>query len=76
MTKSDHRPLIVDIDFQSDQANHSQQGVGRFEARWLKEEMVEETVQDAWARAAARGEGPMLMQKNQACPRRSSYLGC
>jgi len=29
----------------------------------LKEEMVEEMVQAAWARAAARGEGPSFMQK-------------
>ena len=58
MTKWDHRPLIVDTDFQSDQANLHRQGVKRFDARWLKEETVEEIVKAAWARAAARGEGP------------------
>jgi hypothetical protein len=63
MTKSDHRPLIVDTEDQAARDNFERRGVKRFEARWLKEETVEEMVKAAWARAAARGEGPTLMQK-------------
>lgn len=32
-------------------------------ARWLQEETMEEMVKVAWARVAARGEGPKIMQK-------------
>jgi hypothetical protein len=35
----------------------------RFEARWLKEETVQEIVQTAWARASAQGQGSPLMSK-------------
>lgn len=65
MTKSDHRPLIVDTESQPVQVDRSQQGGRRLEARWLKEETVEEIVKAAWARAAASGEGPTLMQKTR-----------
>ena len=43
--------------------NFERRGVKRFEARWLKEETVEEMVKPMWARAVARGEGSTLMQK-------------
>ena len=64
MTKLDHQPLIVDTEDQVACDNFERRGVKRFEARWLKEEIVEEMVKAAWACAEAKGEGPMLMQKN------------
>lgn len=63
MTKSDHRPLIVDTMVQATNGVHGRRCFKRFEARWLKEETVEEMVKAAWARAVARGEGPTFMQK-------------
>jgi hypothetical protein len=44
--------------------SHGSNGVGKkwFEARWLQEDTVEEIIKTAWARAAARGEGPKLME--------------
>jgi hypothetical protein len=65
MVKSDHRPLIVNTEGCSSFAL-PRSGPRRFEARWLKEETVEEIVQAAWARAAARGHGPKLMSKVKA----------
>jgi len=64
MVKSDHRPLILDTTGVSgDTTVPSRGGVRRFEARWLKEETVNEIVQAAWARAAAQGQGPDPMAK-------------
>jgi hypothetical protein len=60
MVKSDHRPLIVDTDSAAEHIPNAGRP-RRFEARWLKEETVEEIVQVAWARAAAQGNGPSLM---------------
>ena len=61
MTKSDHRPLIVDTVVLATNDDHERRGFKRFEARWLKEETIEEMVKAAWVRAAARGEEPTLM---------------
>jgi hypothetical protein len=63
MVKSDHRPLILDTDGVMGDTVQSREGVRRFEARWLKEEIVAEIVQAAWARAAAQGQGSDLMTK-------------
>ena len=65
MTKSDHRPIIVVTEVHEDQLHGARRGARRFEARWLKEETVEEIVKAAWARAAVRGEGPSFMQKTK-----------
>jgi len=62
MVKSDHRPLIVNTEGCSSYAL-PRSGPRRFEARWLKEETVEEIVQAAWACAVAMGHGPKLMSK-------------
>ena len=35
----------------------------RFEARWLQEDMVEEMIKAAWARAKSRGEIPTFLEK-------------
>lgn len=54
MLKSDHRPICVDTErpgVQQGQANYPR----CFEARWLKEDTVQEVVQTAWARAVAHG---------------------
>lgn len=62
MVKSDHRPIIVDTD-QLGVQNMMHMSPKRFEARWLKEETVNEVIQSAWARAAAHGHAPTLMTK-------------
>jgi len=62
MVKSDHRPLIVDTDGSRVQVTHKE-GPRRFEARWLKEETVEEIIQAAWARAVSQGSDPSLMAR-------------
>ena len=59
--KSDHRPICVTtevLDVQQGRANHSPR---HFEARWLKEDTVQEVVQTAWARAIAQGRGTSFM---------------
>jgi hypothetical protein len=61
-TRSDHRPLLVDIEYLSN-LHARKETPRRFEARWLHEEAVEEMVKAAWERAKARGEDPSLMQK-------------
>jgi len=67
MVKSDHRPIIVNTSGVIGQFPR-REGPRRFEARWLKEETVEEIVQVAWARASALGHGPKLMTKvNAVC---------
>ena len=65
MVKSDHRPLIVDTDSPRGHSLHKE-GPRRFEARWLKEETVEEIIQAAWARSVAQGNKPNLMKKVNA----------
>ena len=42
MVKSDHRPLIVNMDFLGGANEQLHKSLKRFEARWLKEETVEE----------------------------------
>ena len=54
MVKSDHRPIIVETECGSGQSVN-REGPRRFEARWLKEETVNEVVESAWARASAQG---------------------
>ena len=63
MTRSDHCPILMDVNYL--RGTHGGQAVHkrRFEARWLQEDTVEEIIKIAWARAAARGEGPKLMEK-------------
>lgn len=57
MTKSDHRPLVIDTEFYKE-TNRPLRPVKRFEGRWLKEETVEEVVRTAWQRASLLGLGP------------------
>jgi hypothetical protein len=60
--KSDHRPIVVDTEYLRDHIQGNR-GPRRFEARWLKEETVEEVVQAAWTRARAHDQGPTFMMK-------------
>jgi hypothetical protein len=62
MVKSNHRPIIVSTTGVASQFP-PREGARRFEARWLKEETVDEIVNAAWARAAAMGHNPNLMKK-------------
>ncbi|XP_021321426.1 uncharacterized protein LOC110437330 [Sorghum bicolor] len=59
--KFDHRPLSVRTE--SLQGHYQVSCTKRFEAKWLKEETVQEVVQTAWARASAQGQGGLLMSK-------------
>lgn len=61
MTKSDHRPILLETEYLAD--THGREGARRFEARWLREDTVEEIVKAAWARAALKGDNLSLMQK-------------
>lgn len=51
--KSDHRALSVETENTSAQLPQSKRRPKHFEARWLKEDTVQEVVQTAWARASA-----------------------
>lgn len=62
MTRSDHRPILMDMSYLADRHEGGGQKK-RFEARWLQEDTVEEKIKAAWARALARGEGPLLERR-------------
>lgn len=62
--KSDHRPLVVEMD-QADILYGRRDSPKRFEARWLKEETVQEIVQTAWARAVAQGQSSVMTKVNK-----------
>jgi hypothetical protein len=64
MTKSDHRPLIVESEGPPAPIDPTQRGSRRFEARWLKEEAVEEMVH-LLGHGQRLGEGPSFMQKRR-----------
>lgn len=51
-SKSDHRPVILDLDGETGSVQHSH-GVKRFEALWLKEKDVIQRVTEAWERTDA-----------------------
>lgn len=57
--KSDHRPICVTTESPGVQLVHSNRP-RFFEARWLKEETVQEVVQTAWAPAVSQGQGTSL----------------
>jgi hypothetical protein len=64
--KSDHRPLIVDTEASGCLYRGAVVKQKRFEARWLKEETVQEIVSTAWARACATEGDSGLMNKAKA----------
>ena len=61
--KSHHRPLINDTERVVDVRAKTRGNLKRFEARWLKEETINEIIQTAWARAVAQGQESSLMIK-------------
>lgn len=63
MTRSDHRPIVMDTNYLREVSGGEVVIRKKFEARWLQEDTVEEMVKTAWARAKARGDGPKLMEK-------------
>jgi hypothetical protein len=56
--KSDHRPILLDTDFQNVQV-HPKSGPQRFEAKWLMESEFREEVRRAWDTAASVDDGVM-----------------
>jgi hypothetical protein len=57
-TRSDHRPILLDTDFQV--MNNRRSGPRRFESKWLKENELREVVQHAWEAAASATSGGVL----------------
>jgi hypothetical protein len=53
-SRSDHRPIVVDTEYHVGMCP-SRRSARQFEARWLKEETVEEIVKTSWLKAKARG---------------------
>ena len=51
MTKSDHRPIVVDTEYYKADVSQNKQATNHFEARWLQEPTVEEVVNSAWNKA-------------------------
>jgi hypothetical protein len=51
MTKSDHRPVLIDTTFHEGVEAPNPKSGKRFEARWLNEPSVDEIVRGAWERA-------------------------
>ena len=56
--KSDHRPILIDTEFQQGLQPRGPTGPRKFEARWLAEEVVDTIVQEAWERAKSLGIEP------------------
>jgi NADH dehydrogenase/NADH:ubiquinone oxidoreductase subunit G len=50
-SKSDHRPILINTELNTDIQQMSRRGPLRFEARWLCEDSVEHIFQTAWNRA-------------------------
>ena len=64
---SDHRPLVLDMDYLNDNIFIRPKGcVKKFEARWLKEETLTEIVKASWERAKLAGIGPSLADRTRA----------
>ena len=63
MTKSDHRPIVVDTE--GVDVPHVGERKKQFEARWLSEATVNEIVCTVWERANLLGAGPTLVQKTR-----------
>ena len=51
MTKSDHRPVLVDTEYYVGVEAQNPNPSKRFEARWLNEPSVDEIVKGAWEKA-------------------------
>lgn len=49
-SKSDHRPIVLDIDGEVDEVRYAKEGTKCFEARWLKEQTIIDVVTAAWER--------------------------
>ena len=62
MTKSDHRPLVVNTEFYAEQSR-PRGAKRRFEARWLKEKIFSNIVMDAWTAAGVEHGMASLSQK-------------
>jgi len=61
MIRSDHRPILMDTQNLAPMQRGTR--MRRFEARWLQEDTVEETIKAAWARVKSRGEIPTFLEK-------------
>jgi hypothetical protein len=64
--RSDHRPVIVNIEFHDENLVRRRSGGKKFEARWLAEESVNEIVKTAWEKAKLLGIAPFLATRTSA----------
>jgi hypothetical protein len=62
-TRSDHRPILLDTEYQSLPGNNNS-GTKRFEGKWLKEEGFREEVQRAWEAAGHATSNEVLSKLN------------
>ncbi|XP_071677285.1 uncharacterized protein [Lolium perenne] len=58
--KSDHRPILINTEYNAGMHAIPQRGPLRFEARWLCEESVENIIQTSWERAKQLHAGSAL----------------
>ena len=49
--KSDHRPIVINTEYNSGMSEVRSRGPLRFEARWLCENSIENIIQTAWERS-------------------------
>jgi hypothetical protein len=63
--RSDHRPVLVDIEYFDTHMIRKRPGGRKFEARWLAEESVNEIVNTAWEKAKLRGLAPTLATRTK-----------
>ena len=63
---SDHRPLLVDTDYFVG-VNPNQQGPKRFEARWLREDLFPELVQETWDKLGTDPNVSGIFEKSRVC---------
>uniref|UniRef100_A0A8R7UT88 Endonuclease/exonuclease/phosphatase domain-containing protein n=1 Tax=Triticum urartu TaxID=4572 RepID=A0A8R7UT88_TRIUA len=58
--RSDHRPILVDMEYYKTGQIRRRSGGKKFVARWLSEDIDNKVVATAWAKANLRGLGPGL----------------
>ena len=59
--KSDHRPVLIDTDFNPGVQPRGPSGTRKFKARWLAEEDIETIIQTAWDKRKELGFVPLAI---------------
>jgi hypothetical protein len=58
--RSDHRPILLDIEYHAILSQIGEVGLRRFEAMWLQEEKLSDVVTTAWEEASLHVHGACL----------------